>query len=91
MGNKVRRGDIRHAVVVRTVKNYQRKDGVAARFDDNACVLINKAGDPVGTRVTGKGLFFFEAIGFPQLALLSTRRYGGAEGLPHKGEWCLGY
>ena len=50
---KVRRGDIRHAVVVRTKKKYQRRDGVAVRFDDNACVLINKAGDPIGTRVNG--------------------------------------
>jgi ribosomal protein L14 len=43
--NKVRRGDIRHAVVVRA-KEVQRKDGSLIRFDDNACVLINKTGDP---------------------------------------------
>jgi hypothetical protein len=52
--NKVRRGDIRHAVVVRARKEVQRKDGSLIRFDDNACVLINKNGDPVGTRLTGK-------------------------------------
>ena len=51
--NKVRRGDIRHAVVVRTVKKYQRKDGSVVKFDDNACVLISKGGDPIGTRLNG--------------------------------------
>ena len=51
--NKVRRGDIRHAVVVRTVKKYQRPDGSVVKFDDNACVLINKAGEPIGTRLNG--------------------------------------
>ncbi|KAF7196292.1 54S ribosomal protein L38, mitochondrial [Pseudocercospora fuligena] len=51
--NKVRRGDIRHAVVVRTAKKFQRKDGSVVKFDDNACVLINKGGDPIGTRLNG--------------------------------------
>ncbi|KAK4215738.1 ribosomal protein l38-like protein [Rhypophila sp. PSN 637] len=50
---KVKRGDIRHAVVVRTRQMVNRRDGSVIRFDDNACVLINKAGDPVGTRVNG--------------------------------------
>lgn len=48
---KVRRGDVRHAVVVRTKKKWQRPDGSVIRFDDNACVLINKAGDMIGTRL----------------------------------------
>jgi len=51
--NKVKRGDIRHAVVVRTKYRMQRIDGSVIRFDDNACVLVNKSGDPVGTRVNG--------------------------------------
>ncbi|KAF2400710.1 54S ribosomal protein L38, mitochondrial [Trichodelitschia bisporula] len=51
--NKVRRGDIRHAVVVRTAKKTQRKDGTVVRFDDNACVLINKNGEPIGSRFNG--------------------------------------
>jgi len=51
--NKVRRGDVRHAVVVRTAKKYQRPDGSVVKFDDNACVLINKAGEPIGTRING--------------------------------------
>ncbi|KAI9791094.1 MAG: hypothetical protein M1816_004325 [Peltula sp. TS41687] len=51
--NKVRRGDIRHAVIVRTAKKYQRPDGSVVKFDDNACVLINKSGDLIGTRLNG--------------------------------------
>ncbi|KAM3416895.1 hypothetical protein BST61_g8483 [Cercospora zeina] len=51
--NKVRRGEVRHAVVVRTKKEFARKDGSVVRFDDNACVLINKGGDPIGTRLNG--------------------------------------
>jgi large subunit ribosomal protein L14 len=41
------------AVVVRTRKEQRRKDGTYIRFDDNAAVLINDAGEPVGTRVFG--------------------------------------
>ncbi|CAI6087120.1 unnamed protein product, partial [Clonostachys chloroleuca] len=51
--NKVKRGDIRHAVVVRTRYPVQRRDGSCVKFDDNACVLLNKAGDPVGSRING--------------------------------------
>ena len=41
------------AVVVRMRKEARRKDGTYIRFDDNAAVLINDAGEPVGTRVFG--------------------------------------
>ena len=53
-GNKVRRGDIRHAIIVRTAKKVQRKDGMVVRFDDNACALIGKNGEPLGTRINGE-------------------------------------
>ena len=55
--NKVRRGDIRHAVVVRARKELQRPDGSVVNFDDNACVLINKTGDPIGTRLNGMTIY----------------------------------
>ena len=54
IANKVRRGDIRHAVIVRVAKQTQRPDGSILKFDDNACVLINKSGDPIGTRMNGQ-------------------------------------
>ncbi|KAL4785534.1 ribosomal protein L14b/L23e [Aspergillus varians] len=53
IANKVRRGDIRHAVIVRVRKEMQRPDGSLVKFDDNACVLVNKSGDPIGTRMNG--------------------------------------
>lgn len=55
---KVRRGDVCHAVVVRTKKKYNRPDGSYVRFDDNACVLVSKTGDPLGTRLSGGFLVF---------------------------------
>ena len=53
---KVRRGDIRHAVIVRTAKKIQRKDGSVIKFDDNACALIGKNGEPLGSRIMGLSL-----------------------------------
>lgn len=49
----VKKGDVVRAVVVRTAKETPRKDGSYIRFDTNAAVLINKAGEPIGTRVFG--------------------------------------
>ncbi len=49
----VKKGDVVKAVVVRTRKEYRRKDGTYIRFDDNAAVLINDAKEPIGTRVFG--------------------------------------
>jgi large subunit ribosomal protein L14 len=49
----VKEGKVVRAVVVRTRKEHRRRDGTYIRFDDNAAVLINEAGEPVGTRVFG--------------------------------------
>lgn len=46
-------GSIQRAVIVRTKKEHARKDGTYIRFDENACVLITKEGEPIGTRVFG--------------------------------------
>jgi large subunit ribosomal protein L14 len=50
---QVKKGKVVKAVVVRTRKEHRRKDGTYIRFDDNAAVLINDAGEPIGTRVFG--------------------------------------
>lgn len=50
---RVKKGDVLRAVVVRTAKGIQRPDGQTIRFDNNAAVLINKQGEPVGTRIFG--------------------------------------
>ena len=48
-----KKGQVSTAVVVRTKKEVRRKDGSYIRFDDNACVLIDSAGEMRGTRVFG--------------------------------------
>jgi large subunit ribosomal protein L14 len=50
---KVKKGDVQKAVIVRTKKEIRRKDGSAIRFDTNAAVLIDKEGEPIGTRIFG--------------------------------------
>ncbi len=50
---RVKKGDVLQAVVVRTAKDIQRADGTTIRFDRNAAVLINKQGEPLGTRIFG--------------------------------------
>jgi len=49
----VKKGEVVRAVVVRMCKEHRRRDGTYIRFDENAAVLINEVGDPVGTRVFG--------------------------------------
>jgi len=50
---RVKKGDVHKAVIVRTAKEVRRVDGSAIRFDRNAAVLINKDGEPIGTRIFG--------------------------------------
>jgi large subunit ribosomal protein L14 len=52
-GAGVKKKEIVRAVVVRTVKETKRADGSSIRFDENAAVLINKDGQPRGTRIFG--------------------------------------
>jgi large subunit ribosomal protein L14 len=51
--SKVKKGDIMKAVIVRTAKEVNRKDGSYIRFDKNSAVLINTQNEPVGTRIFG--------------------------------------
>ena len=50
---KVKKGQVVDALVVRTKKGVRRRDGSLIKFDENAAVLINKDGNPRGTRVFG--------------------------------------
>ena len=52
-GGTVKKGEVVRAVLVRTKKEYRRKDGSYIRFDENAAVIINKDQEPVGTRIFG--------------------------------------
>lgn len=51
--SKVKKGDVRRAVIVRTSKEIRRPDGSYIKFDANSAVLINEAGEPLGTRIFG--------------------------------------
>lgn len=50
---KVKKGTVQRAVVVRTARDIQRKDGTVIRFDRNAAVLVNQKEEPIGTRIFG--------------------------------------
>ena len=50
---QVKKGTVVKCVIVRTRKEHRRKDGTYIRFDQNAAVLIDATGEPVGTRVFG--------------------------------------
>lgn len=52
-GGTIKKGTVAKAVVVRTRKALKRPDGSYIRFDQNAAVIINAEGDPVGTRIFG--------------------------------------
>jgi large subunit ribosomal protein L14 len=49
----VKKGSVAKAVIVRTRKEVRRPDGSYIRFDDNACVILNQAGEMRGTRIFG--------------------------------------
>jgi len=49
----LKKSDVVRAVIVRTSKGLKRANGMSIRFDDNAAVIINKEGNPRGTRIFG--------------------------------------
>jgi large subunit ribosomal protein L14 len=51
--SRIKKGTVVKAVIVRTKKEVRRKDGSYIRFSDNAAVIIDNQGEPVGTRVFG--------------------------------------
>jgi large subunit ribosomal protein L14 len=51
--SKVKKGDVKKAVIVRTKRELRRNDGSTIRFDENSAVLVNETGEPLGTRIFG--------------------------------------
>ena len=68
---KISKGDVKKAVVVRTRKEFRRKDGSYIRFDENSVVIINERGDPEGTRVFGPIPREIREKGFTKIASLA--------------------
>jgi large subunit ribosomal protein L14 len=52
-GGKIKKGEVKKAVIVRTKYPIRREDGSYIRFDTNSVVLINQASEPLGTRIFG--------------------------------------
>lgn len=68
---RVKKGDVRKAVVVRTAKEVRREDGTAIRFDSNAAVMLNTAGEPIGTRIFGPVVRELRAKNFMKIISLA--------------------
>ncbi len=68
----IKKGDVVRAVLVRTKKEIGRKDGTYLRFDDNACIILEKdKKDPRGTRVFGPIAREVRRAGFAKIASLA--------------------
>ncbi|MDD5290659.1 MAG: 50S ribosomal protein L14 [Patescibacteria group bacterium] len=68
----VKKGDVASAVIIRTKKEIRRKDGTYLRFDDNACVIIDKdKKEPKGTRIFGPIAREVRRAGFFRIASLA--------------------
>ncbi|MEM0990097.1 MAG: 50S ribosomal protein L14 [Pseudomonadota bacterium] len=68
---RVKKGDIRKAVIVRTAKEVKRNDGTSIRFDSNAAVILTPAGEPVGTRIFGPVVRELRAKNFMKIISLA--------------------
>ena len=69
---RVKKGDVRKAVVVRTAKEVRREDGTAIRFDSNAAVLLSNTNEPMGTRIFGLVVRELRSKNFMKIISLAT-------------------
>jgi large subunit ribosomal protein L14 len=68
---KVSKGEVHYGVIVRSRKAQVRKCGSWVRFDDNAVVLVNKKGEPIGSRVLGPVAREVRERGYKKIVSLS--------------------
>ena len=68
---RVKKGDIRKAVIVRTAKEVKREDGTTIRFDRNAAVILNNQNEPIGTRIFGPVVRELRAKNFMKIISLA--------------------
>lgn len=70
--SSVKKGDVLPAVIVRTKKEIKRKNGVCVRFDENACVIIDKKNkEPKGTRIFGPVTRELRDLGYNKIISLA--------------------
>lgn len=67
----IKKSEVCRAIIVRQHKEYRRKDGTYIRFSENACVIIDKNGEPRGTRIFGPVAREVKAAGYPKIASLA--------------------
>ena len=70
---QVKKGEVQRALIVRTKKEIARKDGSGFRFDENAVVLVNAQGVPLGTRILGPVSRELRNLGFMKVISLAPR------------------
>jgi large subunit ribosomal protein L14 len=68
---RVKKGEVRRAVIVRTKKTIGRPDGSSITFDENAAVLVDNAKEPVGTRIFGPVARELRGAGFMKIISLA--------------------
>jgi large subunit ribosomal protein L14 len=68
---KVKKGDVHRAVIVRTKQAVKRIDGSLIAFDQNAAVLINKQGEPIGSRIFGPVTRELRSAGYMKIISLA--------------------
>lgn len=70
-GGKIKKGDVKKAVIVRTVYPVRREDGSYIRFDKNSVVLLNNNNEPIGTRIFGPVARELRARNFTKICSLA--------------------
>ena len=69
--SRVKKGEVRRTVIVRTKKSIGRSDGSSIAFDENAAVLVDNAKEPVGTRIFGPVARELRSAGFMKIISLA--------------------
>ena len=69
---RVKKGDVRRAVIVRTAKEIKRSDGSTIKFDKNAAVMLNNAGELIGTRIFGPVVRELRSKNFKKIVSLAA-------------------
>ena len=69
----MKKGDVRRAVIVRTAKEIRRSDGSTIKFDKNAAVILNNAGELIGTRIFGPVVRELRSKNFMKIVSLARR------------------
>jgi len=71
-GGKIKKGEVKKAVIVRTAFPIRREDGSYIKFDDNSVVILQNETDPIGTRIFGPVARELRAKNFTKICSLAA-------------------